>query len=455
MKNLIRDTDNHNAALKRKEEHEAKDRLKLLRKHRSFPLYSSSLPSRSPADDDGRDQDYDQDQFPEGKRKSNHEDKGEGDRKGVYFPKHRGYSRRSRAKEGYDEVEDDHDHRSRKRRCRHGSHESELHDSDDDSYYNEPTTRSQRHRSHRHHHRHHSRHSDDGNNDDDIDGEDANSKPIRPRSLSSSPKRSSRRERERKLGDERPSRRHLHQHRHRHSPRSNSKSRSGSPSYNEESNPRRSDPGRRKRQEREASSEGRDRRPLARTAYTSSGPVPETKSAQKSLCETDSDPLEELIGPLPKNGKLGSPVSVIQFKGRGAYRSGGHHDIDSHFAADYDPTIDVHLDEDADAGTGKGSSRRPVAGLMTEEDDWDMALEALRDRASWRQRGADRLRAAGFEDHVVEKWNQNPAFPGRTTVDRDDGNIDEVKWTKKGESREWDRGKVMDKDGHYDVKASW
>jgi hypothetical protein len=54
----------------------------------------------------------------------------------------------------------------------------------------------------------------------------------------------------------------------------------------------------------------------------------------------------------------------------------------------------------------------------------------------------------------VEKWTQNPAFTSQTTSDRD-ANIEDVKWTKKGESREWDRGKIMDEDGHFDVKASW
>lgn len=87
---------------------------------------------------------------------------------------------------------------------------------------------------------------------------------------------------------------------------------------------------------------------------------------------------------------------------------------------------------------------------MTEDDDWDMALEALRDRAQWKQKGAERLRAAGFGEQVVEQWTKDPAFTGTST----EGRIEDVRWAKRGEGREWDRGKVMS-DGHYDVKAQW
>jgi hypothetical protein len=33
--------------------------------------------------------------------------------------------------------------------------------------------------------------------------------------------------------------------------------------------------------------------------------------------------------------------------------------------------------------------------------------------------------------------------------------VEDVKWSKKGEGREWDRGKVMNEDGHIEVKAPW
>ena len=99
--------------------------------------------------------------------------------------------------------------------------------------------------------------------------------------------------------------------------------------------------------------------------------------------------------------------------------------MDAHFSASYDPSNDV----------------QPRSDL---EDDWDQALEALRDRQRWKQQGADRLRAAGFTDEEVKKWEKG----GEKTEG-------DVRWAKKGEGREWDRGKVVDEDGQVDVRAEW
>ena len=99
--------------------------------------------------------------------------------------------------------------------------------------------------------------------------------------------------------------------------------------------------------------------------------------------------------------------------------------IDSRFSSTYDPTVDVQLDPD-------------------EENDWDQALEALRDRQKWKQQGADRLRAAGFTDEEISKWEK-----GGEKLEED------VKWAKKGEGREWDRGKIIDDDGIVSTGASW
>lgn len=155
----------------------------------------------------------------------------------------------------------------------------------------------------------------------------------------------------------------------------------------------------------------------------------------------ESDPLEDIVGPLP--AKENQP---IRSRGRGAYRPNSSN-IDAHFAPDYDPTLDVHLDDEV--STTK-STRRPVAGLMTGDDDWELALEAVRDRARWRQKGEERLREAGFNDSIVERWKGNA-----TSAGDDEGRLDAVKWSKKGEGREWDRGKFVDDDGRVDVKASW
>ncbi|PPJ57744.1 hypothetical protein CBER1_00003 [Cercospora berteroae] len=130
---------------------------------------------------------------------------------------------------------------------------------------------------------------------------------------------------------------------------------------------------------------------------------------------SDSDPLDEIIGP--------QPPSTSTARGRGAQNSTS---IDTHFNASYDPKADVTLEED--------------------RDDWYMALEALRDRAKWKQSGAERLRAAGFTEAEVDNWQNGTKGDGEKS-------IDDVKWKKKGE-REWDRGKVLDGD-HVEQRPEW
>lgn len=132
---------------------------------------------------------------------------------------------------------------------------------------------------------------------------------------------------------------------------------------------------------------------------------------------SDSDPLDEIIGPLPAS------APVVRSRGRGALSGGSG--IEARFSASYDPTTDVQLDPD-------------------EENDWDQALEALRDRQKWHQAGAARLRAAGFTDEEVAKWERGG-----------EKREEDVKWAKRGESREWDRGKVFDDDGTVNVDLNW
>ncbi|KAJ5040471.1 uncharacterized protein L3040_006127 [Drepanopeziza brunnea f. sp. 'multigermtubi'] len=131
----------------------------------------------------------------------------------------------------------------------------------------------------------------------------------------------------------------------------------------------------------------------------------------------DSDPLDDIIGPRPP------PIPEVKCKGRGIMsKSSG---IDSRFSANYDPTADVQLDFD-------------------EENDWDQALEALRDRTKWKQQGADRLRAAGFTDEEVSKWERGG-----------EKREEDVKWSKKGEGREWDRGKIVSESGFISIQAKF
>ncbi|KAF4230929.1 hypothetical protein CNMCM8980_007863 [Aspergillus fumigatiaffinis] len=177
-----------------------------------------------------------------------------------------------------------------------------------------------------------------------------------------------------------------------------------------------------------------------------------TPSPPRKESGFESDPLEDLVGPLPPKHGVDSDSGAIRSRGRGAYKA-NLSNIDAHFAPDYDPTLDVHMEDD-DQDQRKGPSRRPVAGLTTEEDDWELALEALRDRARWKQKGAERLREAGFNDAVVDRWKSTSSKTATGGGD-DEGRLEDVKWSKKGEGREWDRGKFVNDDGHIDVKASW
>lgn len=121
-------------------------------------------------------------------------------------------------------------------------------------------------------------------------------------------------------------------------------------------------------------------------------------SNKKAAKTDDSDPLEEIIGPLPP--------PKVQARGRGAASAASG--IDSRFSETYDPKLDLS------------------AGDKESGDDWDMVL----DRVKWRQQGAERLRAAGFTDKEISLWET--------------GKKEEVKYSKSGETREWDRGKLMD-----------
>jgi hypothetical protein len=134
---------------------------------------------------------------------------------------------------------------------------------------------------------------------------------------------------------------------------------------------------------------------------------------------SDSDPLEAIVGPLPP-----PPEPTLRSRGRGAYK-GNSMGIESRFSTNYDPSVDVKPDLDA-------------------EDDWGEALEVMRDRERWKQQGADRLRAAGFKDEQVKTWEK-----GGDPMEED------VVWTKKGQGREWDRGKVVDDDGDVALEAQW
>ncbi|KAL8972117.1 MAG: hypothetical protein Q9183_000711 [Haloplaca sp. 2 TL-2023] len=117
-------------------------------------------------------------------------------------------------------------------------------------------------------------------------------------------------------------------------------------------------------------------------------------------------------------------------RGRGALH--GSSAIDSHFAPNYNPSRDTHAAEPA---------------TTNESDDWDNALEALRDRERWKANGAERLRAAGFTDDQIGKWERSGH--GGEKVEKD------VVWKGRGEGREWDRGKVVSEEGISVRPVEW
>lgn len=93
--------------------------------------------------------------------------------------------------------------------------------------------------------------------------------------------------------------------------------------------------------------------------------------------------------------------------------------MDGRFASDYDPSEDMQLDE--------------TDLKVSKTDDWDDMVESFRDRQKWLKQGADRLRAAGFSEEDIKKWEK--------TGPNGEKDIEDVTWTKAGEKREWDKGK--------------
>ncbi|RAH65181.1 uncharacterized protein BO66DRAFT_423700 [Aspergillus aculeatinus CBS 121060] len=371
LRHIIKETDSHNAALKRKEEREARERMRQLRNPASTSTHESSREHR-------RRRDYPSD--------------------------HRG----SRTK-GREEREDRHSSRRRKHGSRSRSTERDHTRSSDRRRYKDDDTKVSRHDHSRRSRRHRSS-SRSRSRSPRID-RNSSSRSVRNnyRTRGESPPRSRSRSHERsEKRTTTDSERRIHAKDYaRHSSRGHRASREDPPR----------------------------RRPSATEGKPS---------------DSESDPLEDLVGPLPPKKDGFEEPALIRSRGRGAYKP-NMSNIDAHFAPDYDPATDVQLEEN-DLQSSNKNSRRHVPGLMTGDDDWDYALEALRDRARWKQKGEERLREAGFSTDFVERWKSNTTSKPEGDTD---GRLETVKWSKKGEGREWDRGKYVDEDGHIDVKASW
>lgn len=146
----------------------------------------------------------------------------------------------------------------------------------------------------------------------------------------------------------------------------------------------------------------------------------------------DSDPLDEFIGPAPPpaSGRSRHGVPELRIRGRAAAQGR----LDKVFAADYDPALDLAPPEDllvGGGGGGGGENGKRGKGGAGKGEDWDEAVEAFRDSIKWKSAQSSRLREAGFTEDEVKKWEA----AGKEKSEAD------VKWSKKGEVREWDRGK--------------
>ncbi|PCD33109.1 hypothetical protein AU210_009344 [Fusarium oxysporum f. sp. radicis-cucumerinum] len=122
--------------------------------------------------------------------------------------------------------------------------------------------------------------------------------------------------------------------------------------------------------------------------------------------EEGSDAMEDLMGPAPPP----------KYRGRGTV--GGSSGIDRRFSDTYDPKTDIQMDED-EVG-----------------NDWDDAVEAFRDRQKLRQNQEQRLKDAGFADEQIQRASG-----------ADEKSAESVQWSKAGEKRAWDVGKVIGSDG--------
>lgn len=331
LKNIIKETDSHNAALRVKEAADARERLRSVNGH----------DARNGQPRHGDDKRRDVDGHSSKKwRLARDEDRDEG---------HRLHTSRASQR---------HRHSERHER-RHGNRHKE------EAYITESEAERSRHRRHRHR-RHNRSPSSDSNRE---------RRPRhRHRYRSRSPK--------------------IHHHSHHHRRRFSS---SPSPS------PKPSQP-----------------QTKTRTDKLSPPPSPHSSAS-------DSDPLTSLIGPLP-------PSQQPLPRGRGAFHTAHSSTIDTHFTPSYDPSTDI----------------QPTALTETESLDWDNALEALRDRARWKASGAERLRAAGFTDEEIGKWERGP-----WRAADEEGRAEEcIRWKGRGEGREWDRGKVVG-DKEVEVQVEW
>ena len=322
LKSLMRETDSHNAALKRREEAEARIRLRRLREKERYI-----------GDSKGR----------EGGLRAHGNGDGDGER-----------SAKRRRVSG---EEDGEGRRDRKTYRRTGDKYERMGGRDAESHGDSDLRRGK-----------HSRHRTRA----DVESRDHAENGERRRTAKSS-------------GKDRGSQSAHDDRRSEHRTRNRRRSRSTSASSTENSSPQRE-------QKRHRLSSDRDRNRRPRATEENKHTKPHRPDRQTSRASS-SDPLEDLVGPLPDNlDPLSSRHPAPRIRGRGAHKlSSTSAMMDSHFAHDYDPEEDVNLASEPEK----------------EREDWDMALEALRDRQMWKKKHAERLREAGFDDGQIEKWEKS------------------------------------------------
>ncbi|RBQ78149.1 hypothetical protein FVER14953_02171 [Fusarium verticillioides] len=190
---------------------------------------------------------------------------------------------------------------------------------------------------------------------------------------------------------------------HRHRDRSRSRDRSSS---EEEGQHRRSH--KRRDRSRSPASQRRSRSPReSKSKHRYRSPLDRNEDPKRKEEEEEgSDAMEDLIGPAPPP----------KYRGRGTV--GGSSGIDRRFSDTYDPKTDIQMDED-EVG-----------------NEWDDAVEAFRDRQKLRQNQDQRLKDAGFADEQIQRASG-----------ADEKSAENVQWSKAGEKRAWDVGKVIGSDG--------
>ena len=118
----------------------------------------------------------------------------------------------------------------------------------------------------------------------------------------------------------------------------------------------------------------------------------------------DSDSSDGLIGPMP----------APKPRGRGALA--GSSGIDRRFSDTYDPKLDIQMDGE-------------------DGNSWGDAVGAYRDRQKMRQQQEQRMGSPGFVDNDIQKIQGGGG-----------GSEEDVKWSKVGEKREWDKDKLLGHD---------